>query len=48
MHTLQADKKIMCQKPQNENICLACLNEENNGNFPILAFRDCTENVANG
>jgi hypothetical protein len=31
------------QKPQNENICLTNLNMENNGNFPILAFGDCTE-----
>jgi hypothetical protein len=27
------------QKLQNENICLTNLNVENNGNFPILAFR---------
>ena len=29
------------QKPQNENICLTNLNEENNGNFPILTFVEC-------
>jgi uncharacterized protein YcaQ len=30
-------------KPHNENICLTNLNVENNGNFPILAFRDSDE-----
>lgn len=34
------------QKLQNENICLTNLNVENNGNFPILSFGDCTENGA--
>jgi len=29
------------QKPQNENICLTNLNEENNSNFPILSFGEC-------
>ena len=28
------------QKPQNENICFANLNVENNGYFPILGFRE--------
>ena len=30
--------KQKIQKLQNENICLTCLNVENNGNFPILSF----------
>ena len=30
------------QKPQNENICLTCLNTENNGNFHFLSSCDCS------
>ena len=35
----ETNQKQKIRKLQNENICLTNLNVENNGNFPILAFR---------
>ena len=44
----KTNQKQKFRKPQNENVCLTNLNVENNGNFPIWGFGDCTGRNTSG